>query len=182
VTREINFLGERRKKLTRQETADRRIMMMVGVVLGIMVVVFLIIFGIRLFLGRTLFQRVEAQRVARGEITSNQSLERSFVVFVNKLKALTQIDQDKKDKNEVIQYFETTFGTDSLFKKIEFDQKEKLLVFRLQSNDIFALKKVMDLANSPDVQSKYPSLKTSDLHRSADGTYEVTIAVLAEKK
>jgi hypothetical protein len=182
VAREINFLGERRKKLTKQETVDRRVMMMAGFVLSVVVLTFLVIFVIRLYLGNSLFQKVTAQKTARNEITSNESLERSFVVFVNKLKALTQIDQAKKDKNEVIQFFEQTFGAQAMIKKIEFDQTEKLLVFRLQSNDIFALRQVLDVANSPVVQSKYTSVKTSDLRRSSDGSYEITIAVLADKK
>jgi hypothetical protein len=181
MSREINFLNERRKKLTKQESGDRNIMMMTGYFVAIIFIISCVAFGVSFYFDRQVFDLQEAQKVARSQITTNQNVEKSFVIFVHKLSSLANIYQDKQDKKAVIQFFSSAFDPSISIQEISFNQPEKLLTFHLQSEDIFAMQKVFSLFNSPDFRVKFQSVNLSNLSRSSDGRYIVVITVSTNK-
>ena len=180
MSRQINFLGERQKQLGKTEIQDRQILRYATIFLGISFGVFVLVFGINFYFSRQLSQIMTAERVARSQILSNEDIERSLVIFVNKLSSLAKIAQDRQEKNEAITFFSSVFGNTVFIKQIDFDQKEKLLTFRLQSDDIFSLKDVFEVVNSPEVQQQFRSVKPSDLSRAPNGKYEMVVAVVTE--
>jgi hypothetical protein len=181
MPREINFLSERRKQLTKVEKKDTQIMKILAGILGMVFVFFLLSFGVQLYVDRQLFQLKAAQKVARSQIAENEEIERSFVIFVYKLTSLSNINQDRQEKNAAIDYFSTVFGDSIFIKNIEFDQKEKLLIFRLESNDVFALRKIFDTLKSEEIRQRFASINPSDLKRTITGTYEISVAVVTKK-
>lgn len=181
MPREINFLNERRKKLTKQEKSDKNVMMMTSYFLGVVFVILVITEGVSIYLGRQVFDLQAAQEVARSQITSNQTVEKSFVIFVHKLSSLARIYQDRQDKKAVIQYFGSAFDSSVSIQEISFDQAQKLLTFHLQSTDVFAMQKVFQLFNSSDFRSKFQSVSLSNLSRASDGSYIVVITVSTNK-
>jgi hypothetical protein len=182
MAKQVNFLRERRKALSKVEQLDRRILMIMSYVFGAIFVVFFIVFGIRLYLDSQLNQVKMRQQEVRSQIVTNQDSEKSFVIFVNKLKSLSQIYQNRRDKKEAIEYFTNLFGADVFITQIEFDQKNKVLVFKLQSTDIFSLREVFKKVDSPEIKEKFTSVNPSDLNRLPDGRYEMSLAVVTEKK
>ena len=52
ISRQINFLAERRKSLTKTELHDRKIMRISSIVFGGVFLVFLSVFGVRFYFDR----------------------------------------------------------------------------------------------------------------------------------
>ena len=179
--RDINFLRERRKSLSIQQQQDKRILLIAEITFGVIVLAFAVAFGVNIYLASQLNQIRSQQQLQRDQIVSNQSLELSFTTFVRKLSALSTLYQDRLDKKEAIAYFTNVFGPDVLIKKISFDQAEKLLVFRVQSNDIFHLQGVLSIVSAQETLAKFPTVNASHLSRDADGHYEMDVIVSTNK-
>ena len=177
MSREINFLSERRKTLSKQEAKDKRLLRIALIFLAIVIVALLGCIGGLYYFNSQLAKVKSLESAARTEILSNADTEQSFVLFVRKLSSLAAIAQDRQDKRNVIDYFNQVFGPDVLIKGLEFDPKNKLLLFKIESPDVFKLRAVLDLVNSPDIQAKFVSLNPSDLSRTSDGKYEMSLAV-----
>ena len=182
ISRQINFLAERRKSLTKTELHDRKIMRISSIVFGGVFLVFLIVFGVRFYFDRQLYQVREAQKAARSQILNNESIERSFVVFVHKLTALSNLTQDKQEKNQAITFFSTLFGSDVFIRQMSFLEKEKMLSLRIQSKNIFSLNRVFQLLNSQEVREGFVSIHPSDLLRTQQGNYEMMITAVVKQQ
>jgi hypothetical protein len=181
-SRQINFLAERRKGLTKTEIQDRKMMRGASMVFGSVFTVFLLIFAVRFYFDRQLFQVREAQKTARNQILSNESIERSFVIFVYKLTALANLTQDKQEKNEAITFFSKLFGPSVFVREMSFLEKERILSLRLQSSSVFSLRQVFTLLNSQAVRDQFLSVNPSDLQRNTQGDYEMVITAVVKKK
>lgn len=181
MSRQINFLAERRKALTKTEIQDRKVMKIASVIFGTVFTVFLIVFAVRFYFDRQLFQVREAQKSARAQILNDESIERSFVIFVYKLTALTNLTQDKQEKNQAITFFSNLFGDDVFIRQMSFLEKEKILSLKIQLDSIFSLRQVFDLLNSQQVRDQFVSINPSDLMRTPGGDYEMVITAVVKE-
>jgi len=179
--KEINFLGDRRKKLTKQEKEDRKILRIGSVFFGLVFALFLAVFALHFALAQQILLVQAQQKTVRDQIVVNQQLERSFVIFVKKLVALTDLYETRLDKRQAIAYLSSILAPDVFLKQITFDQRNKFLVFRVQASDIFHMQKVFGIVNNPDVIKKFDFLTTSTLERTADEKYEMNIIVSTKK-
>lgn len=181
MSRQINFLAERRKSLTKVEVQDRKIIRIASIVFGATFVIFLLIFGVRFYFDRQLFQVREAQKVARSQILNDQSIERSFVIFVYKLTALANLTQDKQEKNQALNFFSNLFGPDVFVTQMTFLEKEKILSLKIQSDSVFSLREVFSLMNTQPVRDQFVSVNPSDLIRTQNGDYEMVITAVVKQ-
>jgi hypothetical protein len=181
MPRQINFLAERQKGVSKQQKMDMRLLRITSVVLAIATVGGVIIFGSFFYLTYQFNQIKERERASRAAISSNQETEAGLVVYVKKLTTLATIYKDRQDKNDSIDYFTNLFGNDVVVTGIDFDPKDKLLRFQVHANDAFILRRVLDQANSAEVKAKFPILATSDLTRKEDATYQITISIPISK-
>ncbi len=177
MPREINFLSDRHKAIVKQEQADRKIMTMCAIGLGVCFTIFIAYSAVQLFFSYQLNKTKAQETVLRSQIVGDQETERAFVIFVHKLSSLVQIDQDRQDKRTIIQFFNTYFGSSISITGVSFDQREKLLTLQLQSGSVFELKQVLIKLNDQAVLSKFASVKPSNLIRSADGKYQIDVTV-----
>lgn len=177
MSREINFLSDRHKTIVKQELADRKIMVMCSMVLGVCFGLFVVTTAIQLFFSYQLTKAKSQEAVLRTQIVGDQDTEKSFVVFVHKLSSLVQVDQDRQDKKVIIQFFNSYFGSDVSIVGVEFNQKQKLLTLELQSKSIFVLKDVLTKLADQEVLNKFTSVSPSNLTRTEDGKYKLDVTV-----
>jgi hypothetical protein len=177
MPREINFLSDRNKAIVKQETEDRKIMMMCAAVLAVCFGIFVITSGIQLYFSFQLSKIKQEETALRAQIVGDQETERNFVVFVHKLASLAQIDQDRQDKKMIIQFFSTYFGSAISIVGVEFDQNQKLLTLKLESNSIFDLKGVLSRLSEKEVTDKFSSINPSNLTRTQDAKYQVDVTI-----
>jgi len=182
MSRQINFLSERRKGLTKVEIQDRKIIRIASIIFGGAFTVFLIIFGVRFYFDRQLFQVKEGQKAARSQILNDQNIERSFVVFVYKLTALANLTQDKQEKNEALNFFSNLFGSDVFVTQMSYLEKERILSLKIQSDSVFTLRNVFQLLNDSSVREEFSSVNPSDLTRNTQGDYEMVITAVVKPK
>ncbi len=180
MSREINFLNERRKRLTRVEREDQKWIRATLAIFGVTFIFFLCISGVRLYLDRQHRQIKEAQRVLRDQVANNVEVERSLVIMVHKLSSLANIDRDRAERRAAIGYFSDIFGANVFIKDVKFNQKEKLLLIRLESKNIFRLREIFQVVSNDEVRQKFTSVKPSDLVRNDAGQYEMTLAVVTK--
>jgi hypothetical protein len=182
MTRQINFLAERRKSLTKVEVQDQKIIRIASIIFGVTFLLFLIVFGVRFYFDRQLFQVREAQKAARSQILNDQNIERSFVIFVYKLTALANLTQDKQEKNEALNFFSNLFGSDVFVTQMSYLEKERILSLKIQSDSVFTLRRAFELLNDPSVRAEFSSVNPSDLQRTPQGDYQMVITAVVKPK
>ncbi|MBW7944778.1 hypothetical protein H3C70_05275 [Patescibacteria group bacterium] len=182
MSRQINFLAERRKSLTKIEVQDQKAIRIASIVFTTTFLIFLTVFGIRFYFDRQLFQVREAQKTARSQILNDQAIEQSFVIFVYKLTALANLTQDKQEKNEALNFFSNLFGSDVFVTQMSYLEKERILSLKIQSDSVFSLRKVFELLNTDAVRAEFTSVNPSDLTRTPQGDYEMVITAVVKPK
>jgi len=173
----INFLSQRRKKLTTTQKRDRQIFKIGMGILGGVIVFLLSVLGLRYWFGLRLDTVREVQAQARSQILGQEEVERSYIISVNKVIILAELFKDRQNKQQAIEYFSSVFGDEVLVKQIAFEGDDQLLTFRLQAEDVFILEQVFDQLQSTEVKTRFAQVTPSDLRRSAEGDYEMTVAV-----
>lgn len=174
---QINFLAERQKGISKQQLQDIKWLKIAGVAFGLTVVLAIAIFGIFFYYLSQLNSVTDQEKAVRAQIIGNKENEMAYLTYVRKLNTLATLYKDRQDKNDIIAYFSSLFGSDVVVTGIEFDQKDKLLHFKVQSRDVFVLRRVLSVVNSSQVKEKFPALAISDLTRNNTAAYEVTISV-----
>lgn len=174
---EINFVSQRRKKLTKLEQSDRKIFKIsIGLFTGV-IVVFLVVIGLRFFLINQVAGLKTSQNSLKSQVVSQEEVERSFVIFVNKLKVLGELFSQRQDKQQAISFFSQVFGSEVLIKEISYDADSSLLTFGLKANDVFILENVFTTLSSEQALERFDTLSKSNLRRSLDGSYIVQVTV-----
>ncbi len=145
--------------------------------MGVIAVVMLASVGVRLFFGYQVQRTKSEQDRLKREVASKQEVERSYVIFSNKLKMLQEIVSGRADKQAAIAFFTQAFGPEVLLKEISYEASDRKVSFRLQTDTVFSLERVVALLDSPEVRATYPKLERDELRRSNTGTYEVGVIV-----
>ncbi len=180
---QINFVRQRVKKLSEQEAKDQRIFKLVSIVTGFFLLALLGVIGGRFyFLGQ--IKEVEAaQTNLRQQVKSYEEREQAFVIFVNKLKTLSQIFIKRQDKQDAISYFTQVFGSEVVIDQMAYDASEQLLTFGVRAADIFALDEVFQILSETAESDRFAEVNRSNLQRTAEGFYRIQVTVvLAEEE
>lgn len=177
MQRSINFVRERRKKLSQAQVQDQKWFTRSAIGLGIVIGLMLMVLGGRLVMAQLVSQVLAQQEQTRDQILSREDTEKAFVISVNKLSILSEIYEERQNKQDAIQYFTSVFGEGVLVKEIAFQGNDQLLTFRLQADDVFILDQVFVQLESEEVLSRFARVENSDLRRGDEGKYEMTVAV-----
>lgn len=175
---EINFLRNRRKKLTKLQQLDKRLMKFSIYGFIGLIVIFLIVFGTHLFFNRRLKTILESQDLTTQQILTNESVEKDFVLMMSKVDILSKIYEQRRDKQEAIRYFSNIFGPKVTIKQIEYTGTDNLLTFILAAEDVFSIDDVLTFLNSDEVKEKFIQVTPSNLRRKEDAEYQLNIAVV----
>jgi len=173
----INFLRERRKKLTKQQVLDQKLFKVFsGIGIGIFLV-FLGSVGARLALAYNLNQITQKQNRMLQVVRSQEANEKSYVIFAAKLRVISELFVQRRDKQEAIKYFSTLFGPDVTVSDIAYEADSALLTFGLQAKNIFTLENVFGNLRNPQVKEQFAAVAASELRRDKTGSYQTTITV-----
>lgn len=179
MAKEINFVGERRKKLTQAQKQDRKILKIsVNVLVGIFAI-FLIVIGARFYFVFQVKNIKDTQSQIRSRILANEPVEKDYIIFAQKLKQLSIFFGKRKDKQEALVFFSEIFGEDVIVSGIDYSSADEDTVsFTIKTPNVFVMERVFSMLSSERVTSVYPNIKKSTLRRSATGNYTVDLAVI----
>ena len=174
----VNFVKHRRKLLTKRQQQDQHIFKYVAMGLGVIFVMFVLAVAARLYLAYSLSQVLAKQGQFKQLVITQESNERAYVVFASKIKTLVDLFAKRRDKQEAISYFSSAFGNNVLISNISYEEDGSILSLGLESDDVFVLEEVFNNLNSQTVKDQFQQLTLSELKRSADGKYKVTVTVV----
>lgn len=177
MPREINFVAERQKGVSKQQKQDLNFARIAGVIFAVVGVAVVATFGVFFYLNNQLGQVKNQEAAIHNQIMVAHDNEVAFLGYAKKLSILTTVYRDRQDKNNIIAYFSSLFGSDAVIVGIDYDQQDKLLHFRVESSDVFSFRRVLNLVNSAELKTTFPTLATSTLVRSDEAKYQITISV-----
>jgi hypothetical protein len=177
MAREINFVQGRRKKLTKDQKKDFQIFRIVVATFGILIAVFLITLGIDFYLKFQVKNAQDQQQEMERQILAQESVEQSLVIATEKLKILSELFDQRYDKQAAIEYFSNIFGSQVLIKDINYEADERILSLRLQSQSIFILEEVFLKLSDPSVEEQFGNVNKSELIRNDRGGYNMAITL-----
>lgn len=179
MAKSINFVGERRKKLTKAQKQDKKIMKITINVLVAVFAIFLIIIGARFYFVFQVKSIKDTQTEIRNRIIANEPIEKDYIIFAQKLKKLSVFFGRRKDKQEALVFFSEVFGDDVIVSGIDFSSSDEDVVsFVIKAPNIFVMERVFNTLQEERVKGVYPNIKKSSMRRSATGNYTVDLAVV----
>lgn len=177
MSREINFVQSRRKQLTKNQENDLKIFKITAGVFGFLVVIFLIVLGVNFFLQFQVKSVMDQEKRMETQILSNGLVEQSILITSEKLKVLSELFDQRYDKQAAIEYFSDIFGSEVLIKDINYEADEKILSLRIQATSIFILEQIFAQLANPEVQTKFGQVNKSELIRNDRGRYSMAITL-----
>ncbi len=179
MAKSINFVGDRRKKLTQSQKQDKKILKIaVNVLIGIFAI-FLIVVGTRFYFVFRVKTIKDTESQIRTRILSNEPIERDYIIFAQKLKQLSIFFGRRKDKQEALIFFSEIFGDDVIVSGIDYSSADEDVVsFTIKAPNIFIMERVFKTLEESQVTSVYPNIQKSSMRRSATGNYTVDLAVI----
>lgn len=173
----INFLSERRKKLTKQQILDLKIFRIVsGIAIGAFIVL-LISVGARMAFAFNLKKITDLQAQTLQQVKSQEESEKSYVIFAAKLRVISELFVQRRDKQEAIKYFSTLFGTDVLVSDIAYEADTSLLTFGVEAKNVFTLESVFNKLSTQQVKDQFVDVKATELRRISNGSYQTSVLV-----
>src|SRR5687768_4912754 len=98
----INFVRQRQKLLSKQQQQDLLALRYAGIGAGIVALVTAVVLGGRFWLQFQLDELKAQETLLKRSVLSQEEMERSYVVFANKLKVIKQLLEDRSDKKAAI--------------------------------------------------------------------------------
>lgn len=179
MAKSINFVGDRRKKLTTAQKKDKKILKIAINVLIIVFAIFLIVVGVRFFFVFQVRSVKDSQADVRSRILANEDVERDYILFAQKLKKLSTFFGRRKDKQEALVFFSEVFGDDVVVSGIDYSSADEDVVsFTIKAPNVFVMERVFETIESDAVRSTYPEIQKSSMRRSATGNYTVSLSVI----
>jgi len=174
----INFVSERRKKLTRNQEQDTKLLKWACISLVITCVLYGVSLGVS-FYYQSAIKKVKAQEeLKRKAIVEKEPIEKSYSIFAHKLTVLTELYEKRKDKQEALAFFSNLFGSDVEITGLNYTADSDVLTFSLRSRSVFVMKDVFELLTSSTVTDVYPNISKTNLNRGIDGTYDMSLTIV----
>jgi len=175
----INFVGDRRKRLTKTQKQDENVMNIMTNVLVAIFIIFLIVLGLKIFYVFKVKSVKDEQKDVKSIILSHEGVEKEYIIFAQKLKKLSVFFGRRKDKQEALVFFSEVFGDDVIVSGIDYSSAEEDVVsFTIKAPNVFVMERVFNTLDSDKVTSKYPNISKSNMSRSSSGNYTVNLAVI----
>ena len=179
MSRSINFVAERQKKLTAHQLQDIKLLKISLWVLSGVFITFLITLAVRFYFVFEVKDLTAEQNRMRDNILSRQSVEQEYVIFAQKLKHLSGFFEKRKDKQEILIFFESLFGSDVIVSGIDYSSADSdIVLLTIKTPNVFVMEKAFETLSSESVVERYQNITKSNMRRSATGNYTVDLAVV----
>lgn len=171
----INFVRKRRKELSKIEVQDQQYLRWASYAMGAILILFIITLGIRMTLGVMVSNTNSSINSLKTSISDKRAVEEQYVIFMTKVKILTDLFAQRKEKQEAIAYFSSLFDPNIIISQLSYSADTHTLNFTLSAPSVFDLEKVFLTLRSANVRQKYPSYAVQQLSRDQEGVYGLAI-------
>lgn len=173
----INFLGKRGSIYQSNLVRDHKLFLAALICFGVSIIIFLAMIGFNIYLGVKLQNITKKQKETQQSIVTNQTVEASYLLFSNKLKAIGEIFEKRNNKQQAINYLSSLFGDSAFIGGVTYDGEAQILSLTVSSNNVFLLEDLMQRLDSDEVRANFASLNKSNIRRTEDGKYEMKLTI-----
>lgn len=174
---EINFLSSRTREKLKQKERDQKLFKIAGIVLSLVIVLLVIALGLKLFLNFRIKKMTENIAELKKIIVDREDVELSYLIFVNKLRAIGEIYAARSDKQEAMNYFANLMTDVANITGMTYDEESGGLILQLDHQNVFFLEDSMSIIDSPLVTDVYRNVKKASLARQDQGNYQLRLTI-----
>jgi hypothetical protein len=111
----------------------------------------------------------------KNSILGQETTEISYLIFVNKIKVISEIYKKRSNKQEAMSYFTDVFGDKAEIIGMNYQEEQGGLILQLDSSNVFHLQEVNEILDSKALRQEYEHLEKSALTRTDTVSYNLTL-------
>lgn len=173
----INFLEQQSRKLTAQQEKDQALFKKALIFFAAVTAIFFVSFGLKFYLQLRVNKIKEQITTAQQQINSSQELEADYLFFVDKLKIIRQLFDNRSDKQIAMGFFQDLFGPNINISGLTYDMETGILSLTVSSPHVFYLEEALDVLDDPAVKKHFASMTKTALMRNLDASYNFRLNV-----
>lgn len=167
----INFAKVGETKLEETEQLDRKIARFTGIGMVVFVIVSAGVLIFHFTVAGNQERVGNSITAVQQQLSSLSQEEARYLVFVQKVKLLSGIQEDRKARKEALDFLNELVPEEDVLKQVQLDQEKKMVTFSIEMPDVFALSRFLSILAGDDVRKETYRLQTQDLSRSPEGKY-----------
>ncbi len=171
----INFLSNRVSLKIKQKKRDAKIFRISSYVLIGVVIIMIGAFGFKFYNSLQINSANKKIKEYKESIVSQESVEINYLIFVNKIKVISEIYQKRSNKQEAMNYFAETFTDKADIIGMNYQEDQGGLILQLSSDNIFKLQTTNEILDSTTLRQQYQNIEKSALTRTDQGNYKLTL-------
>lgn len=174
---EINFLSGQTRQKQKQKEQDQKLFKIAGIVLGVVVFILIAVMGLQLFINFKIKNKTKEIADLKKTIVDQEEVELSYLIYVNKLKAVREIYAARSDKQAAMNYFTELMTDIATITGMTYDEESGGLMLTLDHQNVFFLEKSMDILDTPSVKETYKNVEKKYLSRENQGNYSLSLII-----
>jgi len=174
---EINFLSSRTRHKQKQREQDKKLFKISSIVLIVVVSILVVIIGVKLVINLRIKDKNKTIASLKQTIVEKEAVELSYLIFVNKLKAVGEIYASRSDKQTAMNYFTDLMSDVATITAMNYEEESGGLTLSLDHQNVFFLEKSTTILDSPQVKEVYKNVKKGSLTRADQGNYVLNLAI-----
>ena len=171
----INFFANRVSEKIKQKKQDAHFFRLSTFGLIGVIVLMVLTFAFKFYNTIRLSRLEKAIKDYQISILGAEQIEMNYLIFVNKIKVITEIYQKRSNKQEAMNYFAEAFSDQAEIIGMNYQEDQGGLILQLSCDNIFKLHSVNQLLDSPSLRQQYQKIEKSSLSRTDLGTYKLTL-------
>lgn len=177
----INFLANRVNQKDKQKERDAKIFRISTYVLIAITVLMVGTFSFKLYNNLKISGAEKKIKEYKESILAQETTEINYLIFVNKIKVISEIYQKRSNKQEAMNDFSNTFDGRADIIGMNYQEDQGGLILQLSSDDIFKFQTVNEMLDSPELRQRYEKVEKNILNRTDLGNYKLTLKLELKK-
>ncbi len=174
---EINFLSSRTRHKQKQREQDKKLFKISSIVLIVVVSILVVIIALKLVINLRIKDKNKNITSLKQTIVEKEAVELSYLIFVNKLKAVGEIYASRSDKQTAMNYFADLMSDVATITAMNYEEESGGLTLSLDHQNVFFLEKSTAILDSPQVKEAYKNVKKGSLTRADQGNYVLNLTI-----
>lgn len=171
----INFFSNRVNQKVKQKKQDAKIFRLSSYILSALILIMVGAFVFKFYTNLQISNTNKKIKENRESILGQEDVELNYLIFVNKIKVISEIYQKRSNKQEAMSYFTNTFSGKAEIIGMNYQEDQGGLILQLSNDNVFTLQEVNELLDSQDLRQQYQNIEKSALNRTDLGNYKLTL-------
>jgi hypothetical protein len=178
----INFLANRVNLKDKQKEQDAKTFHISIYILIATVVLTVITVAFEFYTTLRISNAEKKIKAYKETILAQENVEVNYLIFVNKLKVISEIYQKRSNKQEAMNYFSNAFEGVAEVIGMNYQEDQGGLVLQLRSDNVFRLQDIDNILNGAQLRKKYQNVEKNALTRNDAGSYKLTLKLELKKE